>query len=183
MKPSRQDQPACPLLPASPLWVLARTQRWGHVPVLAFPAFPITSGALNSCHGPGASPRARPAAGSCSSKAEPQLPVRASPLIPTPEARGDPQTGGFCVPSTRMRAGSSSLDHPSIAHPMADVESRVPQHPVGLVMLSCPGDSPTAAPKTGSPAGPHAVQHVGIWGLSLLTYFPGGAAGLSAGNA
>lgn len=90
--------------------------------------------------------------GSWSSKAEHQLPVQAP--TPTPAARGDgpPTRGASCVPSRRMRAGSASLDQPSLAHPVADVESRVPQHPVGLVMLSCPGDSPTSAPKTGSAA-------------------------------
>lgn len=136
-------------------------------------AFPITSGALNSCHGPAASPRARPAAGQQSRAAAPGA---ASHPHPHPAARGDPQPGGVCVvPSTR----SSWLDDPRLAHPAGDVQSLVPQHPVGLLMLSRPGDSPTSAPKTGSARSAPAAR--GDLGIIPPDLFPGGWGGLQPG--
>lgn len=161
---------------------------------------PITSGALNSCRSPGCLSQGPPgcrvtahgAAGRCPSHPAPRgcwqrraASSRCMHPAPTPAPSmhwgtfGDPRAGGFVYLHYKAEGWELSTGHRSIppavpsTHSAADPESLVP---LGMPVPSLPGKSPTLAPKTGSVVYPHVMRCIptGTWGLTILTYFPGG---------
>lgn len=177
MKPSLQAQPVCPLLPPVPseCW---HGHRGGDTSLSSPCCLPYYFRSPKFLPRPSCLSQGPPG---CRT-AKPSSSSRCSLPPPSPRHGGTPSPGGVCVvPSTR----SSWLDDPRLAHPVGDVQSLVPQHPVGLLMLSRPGDSPTSAPKTGSARSAPAAR--GDLGIIPPDLFPGGwggvAARLSSGNA
>lgn len=141
------------------------------------PPSPITSGALNSCRSPGClsqgPPGCRVTAPGATSR-NPQHPeprsCRAHPAL-APSLR--PGTPGWGLRVSAAPGTAASHQPPPSPTRGCSREPRFLPVPRGCWCSARLQKPPALAPKTCSCVRPHVVL-TGTWGLTILTYFPGG---------